>query len=708
MALIGKSKRQPGLIAIWLNLLLFGAIVACVTHYFPVLTASAPVQSEVKSSSVENSGALLAEALSTLLNRNIEAMLTDLQKVGEAGAQRVEKRTVPWMAIHPEVLCATFWYENQRWPVRLLAKEFWDILKAQNLNNADQADLVKNLFENQRPLKRSGARGFSMRISKGLLYLRVVDFPQSGAESIELKFDAHRLLSPALSGIPIDHQYQVYNAEQVVLLSNSEDIPAFTGEQWHGPARVWQRFDLLAGGLSLVYGQPVVVATTAKKDMPLIPLLLLGGILAGSLLLAYSVTAHINKPLRELTDEAKLLAQGQFDTVLQASRHPYLDELIRIFNYMGEEMDRFQRINVYEILSDKQKTETMLRNIADGVLVTDAQDRIVIVNKAAEPWFGADSEALTGAHLSKHTPDKALLDLISRVKTEGEVATGEFTLDPPGHRKPTVFQAHAAPFDVEEGKGLGVVTAIRDITKEKEADQIKTELVSMVAHELKSPLTSIYGFSELLLDSDKLDEKGREYAHVILNESNRLTDLINKFLDLARLESGKNELKIMPFDLGQLIRKVAEVHAGQAERKKIRVITQVPDHIPLAQGDQDMIEQVLVNLFSNAVKYSPPQSKIGIEIKSERGMLAVSVIDNGYGIPKESLSRIFEKFYRVVETDALEETEGSGLGLTLAREIIDQHNGAIRVNSRLGVGSVFTFLIPKADIEAVDFEELTL
>ena len=153
-----------------------------------------------------------------------------------------------------------------------------------------------------------------------------------------------------------------------------------------------------------------------------------------------------------------------------------------------------------------------------------------------------------------------------------------------------------------------------------------------------------------------------------------------------------------PFDLGQVIQKVVDVHNGQAQKKDIRVIIDSPDRIPLTSGDQDMIEQVIVNLFSNAVKYSPPHSKIGIEIKEENESLIVSVIDNGYGIPKEALPKIFEKFYRVVDNDETNEVEGSGLGLALAREIIEQHGGTIKVNSRLGVGSVFTFSIPKAKL----------
>ena len=186
-------------------------------------------------------------------------------------------------------------------------------------------------------------------------------------------------------------------------------------------------------------------------------------------------------------------------------------------------------------------------------------------------------------------------------------------------------------------------------------------------------------------------------SNVILDESTRLTDLVNKFLDLSRLESGRTEIRMNPFDLRQIVDKILETYKYQAENKRIKVITDIPDTLPLALGDPDMIEQVILNLYSNAIKYSPERSKVGIEAKIEQKELVVSVIDNGYGIPKESLPYIFDKFYRVVDVEIETEVEGSGLGLALAREIVERHGGKMIVNSRLGVGSVFSFTIPIID-----------
>jgi signal transduction histidine kinase len=179
-----------------------------------------------------------------------------------------------------------------------------------------------------------------------------------------------------------------------------------------------------------------------------------------------------------------------------------------------------------------------------------------------------------------------------------------------------------------------------------------------------------------------------------MTESSRLTDLVNKFLDLSRLESGHTEVHINPFDLRETVLKVVDGMKSQIDKKQIKVITEITDSIPFGMGDPDMIEQVLSNLLSNAIKYSPIRSKIGIEVKNGKE-LQVSVIDNGYGIPKEELDRIFDKFYRIPDGSG-EEADGTGLGLALVKEIIQRHGKTIQVKSRLGVGSVFSFTLSKA------------
>ena len=194
------------------------------------------------------------------------------------------------------------------------------------------------------------------------------------------------------------------------------------------------------------------------------------------------------------------------------------------------------------------------------------------------------------------------------------------------------------------------------------------------------------------------DHQASEYAKVIQMESSRLTELVNKFLDLSRLEQGRVEINWMPFDIQKLIDRVVIAHQQLADKKDIRLIKKFPRVLCMVNGDSDLIEQVIINLLSNAIKYSPTGSKIGIEVNEKENDIEISIIDNGYGIPKDSLSKIFNKFYRVVDPDSPEEIEGSGLGLALVREIVERHGSEINVKSKQGVGSVFRFSLKKVNM----------
>jgi PAS domain S-box-containing protein len=368
-----------------------------------------------------------------------------------------------------------------------------------------------------------------------------------------------------------------------------------------------------------------------------------------------------------------------------------------LINYMVEEMDHLQNINISEIINEKIKTETIIRNIADGLIVTDSKDRILVVNSVAEKWFNLKEKEVVHKLLNKCLKIEAFVMLMQNIKQGKDKPAEEFTYRVIGERRERVFQAHASKVKGKKKEFIGIVTVIRDVTREREADRLKTDLVSMVAHELKSPLTSIFGFSELLLESNLKDSQSKEYVQVIQTESSRLTELINKFLDLSKLEAGKTEVRMIPFNLKQVVEQVLETNRMQVEKKEIRTITDIQENLSFAFGDQDMIEQVLQNLYSNAIKYSPKRSKIGIEVKEDKDEIMVNVIDNGYGIPKDALPNIFDKFFRVVDAEGYDAVEGSGLGLALSKEIIERHGGTISVKSRLGVGSVFTFTLPRSN-----------
>ncbi len=418
----------------------------------------------------------------------------------------------------------------------------------------------------------------------------------------------------------------------------------------------------------------------------------------GATVLALPLMEWLDRPFRKLLSMITEIGRGNFSIRIPEQKNKRLRRLVKLINYMAEEMDHMQQINVSNIIYEKNKTETILRNVAEGVLVTDPGGHILKVNALAEKWFGLSEAGVVHKPIQECIRNHDLNSMLKDIRDGRPQASVEFKsrADDTGEEK--TFEAHAVRVYSQDHKPIGVVTVVRDISKERMADRMKTELMSMVAHELKSPLSSIYDFSGLLLESGLPNPKAREYAQVIQVESRRLTDFVNKFLDLSKLESGKTAVKMVPFDLREAAQQVAETFRPALEHKEIQLVLEIPETLPMAFGDQSLISQVLTNLIGNAIKYSKRRSKIGVEAGCDGKQIILHVIDNGYGIPKEALPHLFDKFYRVPDMEG--EMEGTGLGLALVREIVERHGGHVRVKSKPGVGSVFSFTLAAAAVSA--------
>lgn len=640
-----------------------------------------------------------------ILVKPIEGLyeLADLLPLEKADKKRLLE---PWIEQQEDAVSISLWLEESDEPIRVFQKGFWNRPEMTQLHSEGRRTVLSYLFQNRLPEPDGRDWWTGPMLEADLLGYSILSFgirrKNDPIQVLELK---KRLegFDEFLDGILEDReQFMVFieGGEVLYTTNTALKVPETTPDS-STVIRNAKNETVYAPFLHLPWHYvleresvelPKPVAGLARMNRMLLIRLILLIIILGILL-----SIWIDRPLKKLINTATDIARGDFLLRIPNQKNRTLDRLSKIFNYMAEEMEHLQGLDVGEIINEKNKTETILRNIADGVVVTDPDNRILVMNAVAEKWFGLNERDILHHPVEDCIKSESLNTLLHDVKNGKSIDSAEFTFDAIDARPSKVFQANAAAVRNPEDKLVGVVTVLRDVTKEREADRIKTELVSMVAHELKSPLTSIYGFSELLLESDLQDPQSTEYAKVILNESTRLTDLVNKFLDLSRLEAGRTEIKMMPFDLGQVVDKITSHYHAQAEEKEIKVIADIPEDYPLAMGDPDMIEQVLLNLYSNAIKYSPKRSKIGIELKKEGEKLTVSVIDNGYGIPREALPHIFDKFYRVVDTEDTEEVEGSGLGLTLAKVIVEQHGGNIKVNSRLGVGSVFSFSLKPAD-----------
>jgi two-component system phosphate regulon sensor histidine kinase PhoR len=245
-------------------------------------------------------------------------------------------------------------------------------------------------------------------------------------------------------------------------------------------------------------------------------------------------------------------------------------------------------------------------------------------------------------------------------------------------------------------KPLCFAIRVRDVTRMKEFEQLKSDMISLMSHELRTPLTSINGFAELLVIDDKIPEESREFLQIISNESQRMSHMIDTFLTVTQLErADKKEVSQIALRLDEVVRETMGIVQPNAKKKRIRLVEQVNGHIPPVAADKSLITQVLTKLLDNAIRYSPERTTITVSTLLEAETVRVMVEDRGYGIPKESIDRIWEKFYRVARDGQEKDEESTGLGLSFVKEVVEQHGGTVAVESEVGRGSKFSFDLPR-------------
>jgi len=335
------------------------------------------------------------------------------------------------------------------------------------------------------------------------------------------------------------------------------------------------------------------------------------------------------------------------------------------------------------------------------VIVSGPFDEVLLINNVVEKWFSIREKDILACSLTYFIPDLKPLLEETKQSDMNSVVRQEIEIHHDSSQENIVLSAHASKI-IDDRELLAIVIVLRNITKEKEVDRLKTELVSVVAHELRSPLTSIAGFSEVVSqDKDLGPGRRQEYMEIIRSESARLADLIDKFLNISRIESGQTPINRIPIDLSDVVTGVMSIHQPLAERKRIQVELATDPDMPTAMADPDLIGQLVLNLFSNAVKYSPEDSKIRITVTRTPDHALIRMRDEGFGMSKDNVRRLFTKFFRAKDDKRLNDIKGSGLGLAFVKEIITQHNGRITVESELGKGSVFSVYIPLAETSTV-------
>jgi PAS domain S-box-containing protein len=333
----------------------------------------------------------------------------------------------------------------------------------------------------------------------------------------------------------------------------------------------------------------------------------------------------------------------------------------------------------------RQRLAATLNSTPDPVLVTDYQGRLLLANPAAWQVLGLPGESVNGKAIDTIIQQPALLGLLQVVSEEKQSAEVELA-------DGKVYLATASSVIVE-GQPVGRVCILRDVTRFKELDTLKSEFVATVSHDLRYPLTTMRGYATMLEMVGELNEQQTGYVKKILTSVDGMNQLVTSLLDLGRIDAGVDlQLEMVPVQ--EVVDRVVGALQLQASQKQVVISSDISQHaIPLIEADYALLQQALHNLVENAVVYTEPRGKISVRVEPDKDQMVFTVVDTGIGIAPVDLPRIFEKFYRGGQKEA-KKRQGTGLGLAIVKSIADRHRGRVWVESQLGKGSAFHLAIP--------------
>lgn len=424
---------------------------------------------------------------------------------------------------------------------------------------------------------------------------------------------------------------------------------------------------------------------------------------------------RVARPLLSLRDGARRIGEGQLKHRLNLPTGDEIEEVAAEFNTMAEQLaasrrglEERVRTATAELAREHNSLQAIVSALGEGLVVLDLDLRVVLWNRAAEKMTGFPAEEVIGRHCRSilrteangirlcqgECPATAAMDSQKTIIAHGMSAT---IARWDGQRLPATYTT--SPLVDASGSIRGCVVVLRDVAREKEIDRLKSEVVSTVSHELRSPLTSIIGFADLLDTPGLAREKRRQYTRFIVAEGRRIERIVDDFLTLSRLESGQFELKLEEIDLQQLVLEVFAAEAHASPHHDLRC--QIPPGLPSIRADRDRIRRALQNLVNNAVKYSPDGGLVEVSAKAHGEVVEISVMDNGIGIRTQDLEKLFHRFQRVNRRDR-PDIPGTGLGLAIVASIAREHGGEVRVESVHGKSSVFTLRLPLADRRGYD------
>lgn len=414
----------------------------------------------------------------------------------------------------------------------------------------------------------------------------------------------------------------------------------------------------------------------------------------GLAIMIYLLKKIIN-PIEDLEKGFKEVSKGNYDYTINMKKHKDINYILKGFNNMTTKLKEYEELNIKEILIEKQKGEAIIESIDSPIIVTDAEHKIIMVNKAAERVLDIKEKKVCQRHFLESVENRAIFDIIQWSQENAKEYTGEEEVEFIGKDRNIYFKITANPIWFKQSSNIGTVTIMQDVTTFKEIQKLKSEFVSTVSHEFRTPLTSICMAVELLMDRQFEDLEGEmELLQIVKEDSERLDKLVGELLDLSKIEAGKIEMDLQEVDIKEVIYPVKRALKMQIEEKNINFKIEISEVDRKVKADTNKISWVIVNLVSNALRYTNKDGtgKIRIRARQVNNDMLIEIEDNGSGISEENQKIIFEKFTQIKDSDGAI-VGSSGLGLAICKEIVKAHRGEIWVDSTIGEGSIFYFTL---------------
>jgi two-component system phosphate regulon sensor histidine kinase PhoR len=393
------------------------------------------------------------------------------------------------------------------------------------------------------------------------------------------------------------------------------------------------------------------------------------------------IARMITRPVRQITEATEGIAAGKLDQQIPIRTKDEIGRLGRAFNEMSISLKN----TMAAIVDERSKLAAILSSITDGVVMTDSEGSIALVNPAAERLFNFREAKVIGQPLIEAVHDYEINDMVKKcLKTAHEQTT---QLDSMTGR---FLRVIAVPLTT--GKMTGALVLFQDLSEMRNLQTMRQEFVGNISHELRTPLAAIKAIVETLQGGAIDDKKAvTDFLNRLDVEVDGMTQMVAELTELSRIETGRIKLKLEPVNLNLLIEEVIARLSPQAERQQVSLLTELSSDLPPVPADRDRIQQVILNIVHNAIKFTPPGGKATVYAKPQKDTVTVSVADTGIGISKEDLPHIFERFFKA---DKSRSGSGTGLGLAIAKHIVQAHGGSIWVQSEEGKGSTFSFSLP--------------